>query len=266
MAQESLLNDEDELMRDEEVPGVALGTAGWSYDDWNGVFYPRGLTPSSRLRYYSRRFRTVEVDSTFYAAPALSTVQRWREETPDDFVFAAKFPKAITHDRRLVNCGLEAVAFAETMSELGAQLGPLLIQLPPSLCVRAFEDLKALLEGLPDGLMYAVEVRHRSWLIEEFADLLKSLNVALCLTCSGGHLEKFWRVTARFSYIRWLGSHDSFERFDRRQADRSSDIQWWVPRIRHLTDHGGFVFGYVNNHYEGHSPATLQTLTQALQK
>ncbi|MFU8802553.1 MAG: DUF72 domain-containing protein [Bradymonadaceae bacterium] len=242
---------------------IWLGTSGWSYDDWNGVFYPPGTSQKDRLVHYAGQFNTVEIDSTFYARPAMKTVQGWYERTPDDFIFAAKFPRSITHDARLIHCEHEAIDFVGVMSELGEKLGPLLLQLPPSLTASSFDDLAGLFEGLPDGYAYAVEVRHGSWLIDEFADLLKRWNVALTLT-SCGHLERFWRVTSRIAYVRWLGQWDAMDRFDEVQIDRSEDIAWWVPRIKHFLDQGGVVFGYVNNHYAGHAPTTVRQIEKGL--
>lgn len=242
---------------------VFLGAAGWAYDDWDGGFYPRGLAARDRLAYYATQFRTVEIDSTFYATPARSTVQGWYEKTPDDFVFAAKFPRAITHDARLVHCADETYRFIEVMSELGEKLGPLLLQFPPSWTAAAFGDLERYLEGLPDGLMYAIEVRHNSWLTDAFADLLKSWGVALCLACDGP-MQRFWRTTSRIAYVRFLGDHDAFDEFSSLRKDRTEELDWWAPRIRHFTDQGGVVFGYVNNHYAGNSPQMLEVLENRL--
>lgn len=259
-----LFEDDRELARTDVHDRLFLGSAGWSYDDWEGPFYPPGLESSERILHYAQRFRTVEIDSTFYGIPRLKTVQNWYRRTPDDFVFAAKFPRRITHEARLVNASDDTYGFIETMSELGEKLGPLLLQFPPSFTASSFGDLERYLTGLPDGLLYAVEVRHPSWLTDEFADLLKAWGVALCLPCSGGHLKKFWRTTSRVVYIRWLGQHADFDQFDRRQRDRSEDLEWWIPRIRHILDQGGTVFGYVNNHYEGHSPETLKRIEELL--
>lgn len=250
---------------DREVlhPNLYLGSAGWSYDDWDGVFYPSGTGSRDRLVHYATKFRTVEIDSTFYGIPAMRTVQNWYQRTPDDFVFSAKFPRSVTHEARLVNCADDTYRFIETMSELGDKLGPLLLQLPPSFAADRMPDLAGFLEGLPDGLMYAVEVRHPSWLNEEFAALLKRWSVAICMP-SAGRLEHFWRVTSRFVYIRWLGRHNAVERYDRAQIDRSEDLDWWIPRVRHFLDYGGTVFGYVNNNYAGHSPDTLRDIHDRL--
>ncbi|MGM0556050.1 MAG: DUF72 domain-containing protein [Myxococcota bacterium] len=247
--------------RDPVHEHLYLGTAGWAYDDWDGVFYPAGTSSTGRLSYYASRFRTVEVDSTFYATPARTTVRSWHARTPDDFIFSAKFPKTVTHEARLADCGTEAATFVDVMSELAGKLGPMLLQLPPSLTVDAFDDLARMLEGLPDGHMYAVEVRHRSWLNQEYADLLKRWNVAMVLTC-GDHLGRFWRATSRVAYIRWMGKHDVLQRFDEEQIERDEQLDWWAPRVAHFLDRGGVVFGYVNNNYTGHSPATIPTIRQ----
>jgi len=264
-AEMSLFPDEPLSENREIHPRIYLGTAGWSYDDWDGVFYPKNLAPRDRLAHYARRFRSVEIDSTFYGTPSRKSVQHWYERSPDDFIFSAKFPRSITHDARLLGCADETYRFIEVMTELGEKLGPLLLQFPPSFSASAFGDLESFFHGLPDGLMYVVEIRHPSWLTDEFAELLKTWGVGLCLTCDGA-LNRFWRVTSRIVYIRWLGDHNEFDRFDEVQRDRSEDLDWWVPRIHHLTDHGGVVFGYVNNHYAGHSPSTVALLEQKLRQ
>lgn len=247
-----------------ELAGRALiGTCGWGYDDWDGVFYPREVGGVHRLEYYARQFQTVEIDSTFYSIPARTTVQGWRQRSPDGFIFSAKFPRSITHEARLRGAGEQAEAFVDVMSELGDRMGTLLLQLPPSMTARHFEDLEAFLEGLPDGFSYAVEVRHRSWLTDSFAELLKRWNVAVVLP-DGGPLSRFWRVTSRVVYIRWLGQWDAFERYDKVQRNVEEDLQWWLPRMRHFMDRGGTILGYVNNNFAGHSPAVAQALQAAL--
>ena len=119
-----------------------LGTSGWSYGDWGRDALSRGPPSASRLAEYVKRFATVEIDSTFYGTPRRSTVQNWREVAPDGFLFAAKFPKVITHDRNLVGAEAEAENFPHTMAELGDRLGPLLLQLPPSFDVEGRCPLK----------------------------------------------------------------------------------------------------------------------------
>lgn len=240
-----------------------LGTAGWSYDDWRHSFYPDKMATTERLAHYATQFRTVEIDSTFYGIPRLETVQSWHQQVPPGFVFAPKFPRAITHEARLVHCAALATTFVETMQELGDRLGPMLLQMPPSFRADRFDDLARFLEGLPDGFMYAVEVRHRSWLTDEFAEFLKRWRVAMVLTC-GGQLGRFWRVTSRVAYVRWLGRHNAFPSYDHPQADRQEEIDWWAARMAHFLDRGGTIFGYANNNYEGFSPMTVRRIEAAI--
>src|SRR5687768_13625445 len=153
-------------------PSLYLGTSGWSYADWEGTLYPEGLPSGSRLAEYAKHYATVEIDSTFYGTPRRSTVQNWREVAPAGFLFAAKVPKEITHDRNLVGVEAEAESFLATMAGLGDRLGPLLLQLPPSFDVEGMGVLEGFLGRLPRGFRYAVEVRHRSWLGSDLPQVL----------------------------------------------------------------------------------------------
>src|SRR3712207_6270010 len=158
-----------------------LGTSGWSYADWEGTLYPEGLPAASRLAEYVKSYATVEIDSSFYGTPRRSTVQNWREIAPDGFLFAAKFPQEVTHERNLISSEAETESFISTMDELGDRLGPLLLQLPPSFTVEGMGVLEDFLKGLPEGFRYAVEVRHRSWLGSDLPEMLRERGVALTL-------------------------------------------------------------------------------------
>jgi uncharacterized protein YecE (DUF72 family) len=128
-----------------------LGTSGWSYDDWVGNTYPEGTGRAGMLRAYAAQFPTVEIDSTFYGIPRESAVRRWAEETPEHFIFAAKVPQRITHEKQLADCDAELRAFCGRMRLLGDKLGPLLLQFPYSF--RAdLEHWKAVLERIAPGL------------------------------------------------------------------------------------------------------------------
>jgi uncharacterized protein YecE (DUF72 family) len=109
---------------------ILLGTSSFTATGWNGSFYPRGTKPSDYLAFYSERFHSVEIDSTFYACPAARTVENWKAQTPDGFVFSVKVPQTITHDRVLVNCDTKLTEFLETMDILGPKLGPIVFQFP----------------------------------------------------------------------------------------------------------------------------------------
>jgi uncharacterized protein YecE (DUF72 family) len=239
-------------------PGLYLGTSGWSYADWEGTLYPEGLQAASRLAEYAKHYTTVEIDSTFYGTPRETTVERWRKVAPRGFLFAAKFPQEVTHERNLVNSRGEAEGFVHTMQALEDRLGPLLLQLPPSFSVEGMGVLEDFLSGLPEGPRYAVEVRHRSWLGSDLPALLREHGVALTLI-DYPRMPRMEDATAGFVYIRWLGDRREFPSgHTHARRDRTDDLEWWSERVDRFLSEGREVFAYANNHYQNHSPSTLE--------
>ncbi len=235
-----------------------LGTSGWSYADWEGSLYPEGLPSGSRLAEYVKHFATVEIDSSFYGTPRRSTVQKWREISPEGFLFAAKFPQEITHEKSLVGCEREAESFVRTIAGLGDRLGPLLLQLPPSFAVEGMGVLEDFLKGLPEGFRYAVEVRHRSWLGSDLPEMLRERGAALTLI-DYPRMPRMEAATADFSYIRWLGDRREFpEGHTHLKKERDEDLKWWSDLVDRFLGEGRTVFAYANNHYQNHSPSTLE--------
>jgi len=143
-----------------------VGTSGWSYDHWNGVFYPKGVAARDRLAYLSSRLTTVEIDATFYRLPSEAAVRRWATATPEDFVFAVKGSRLVTHFRRLRGVEDAVAAFMDRMSLLGSKLEVVLWQLPPDLAcdVGLMEDFCRL---LPRTVRHAIAFRPPSWLVPE---------------------------------------------------------------------------------------------------
>ena len=239
-----------------------LGTSGWSYADWEGTLYPEALPSGSRLAEYVKRFATVEIDSTFYGTPRRSTVQKWREISPDGFLFAAKFPKEITHDQSLVDAQGETENFLRAMAELGDKLGPLLIQFPPSFSVEGMGVLEDFLKYLPADFRYAVEVRNRSWLGSDLPELLGEHGIALTLIDYPG-MPRMEEATADFAYIRWLGDRREFPAgHTHLKKDRDDDLSWWSELVGRFLQENRTVFAYANNHYQNHSPSTLERFLQ----
>ena len=237
--------------------GLYLGTSGWSYSDWEGTLYPKALPSGSRLAEYVKRYATVEIDSTFYGTPRRSTVQKWREISPEGFLFAAKFPQEVTHERKLVDSEVEAEGFVRTMAELGDRLGPLLLQFPPSFAVGGMGVLEDFLKRLPDGFRYAVEVRHRSWLGSDLPEMLRERGAALTLV-DYPRMPRMEEATADFSYIRWLGDRREFPSgHTHPKKERKDDLLWWSDLVGRFLEEGRVVFAYANNHYQNHSPSTL---------
>ena len=238
--------------------GLYLGTSGWSYADWEGTLYPEALPSASRLAEYVKRYATVEINSAFYGTPSRSTVQKWREVAPDGFLFAAKFPQEVTHQQNLVGAEAEVERFLHTMAELGDRLGPLLLQLPPSFDAEGMGVLEEFLQKLPAGFRYAVEVRHRSWLRSDLPDMLRERGAALTLVDYPG-MPRMEAATADFSYIRWLGDRREFpEGHTHLKKERDDDLRWWSELVTRFLAEGKTVFAYANNHYQNHSPSTLE--------
>ena len=261
---------------------LRLGASSWSAPSWEGVFYPPGTPAGAYLEHYARHFDTVEIDATFYRAPEARTVDGWRDRTPPGFLFAAKFPQSITHEKLLVDAGVETVEFVRVMERLGDKLGPLLLQfryfrkaeLPSP---EPFLDLlERFLPALPTGPRYAVEVRNRSLLTERLFDALRRSRVALAFIDHPwfATVEEVMRRrrarTADFAYVRWLGDRKEIESrttsWDRLIVDRTPEMRRWIPAVRTLLAEGRSVFGYFNNHYAGHAVGSIRLFRDLWEK
>jgi uncharacterized protein YecE (DUF72 family) len=246
-----------------------LGTQGWTYPSWVGPFYPPGTRSTAFLEHYTRQFSTVELDTTFYAVPRLSTIAGWRDRTPAGFCFSAKFPQAITHEKGLVHCAEDAAAFVSAMLNLEQKLGPLLLQMPPSWGAGGLAALTAFLPQLPAGPRYVLEVRHKSWLgkdaLPKLLGLLQQHAVALCLV-QHAWMPRLDEVTAPFVYIRWLGRREDIpdDDFSHVRINRDVQLDAWAEQIKGYLQAGLTVFGYFNNHYQGHSPASVRAMQMRL--
>src|SRR5215210_7737627 len=164
----------------------------------------------------------------------------------------------ITHEKALAGCASEAGAFVSTMTELGDRMGPLLLQLPPSFTVEGMGVLEDFLGGLPGGARYAVEVRHRSWLGSELAGVLRERGAALTLV-DYPRMPRMEEATADFSYVRLLGNRREFPSgHTHLKKERDDDLRWWSELVGRFLEEGKTVFVYANNHYQNHSPSTLE--------
>jgi uncharacterized protein YecE (DUF72 family) len=244
-------------MMSDETGSLYLGTQGFSFDDWVGPFYPEGTSRREYLEAYAARFNSVEIDSTFYGVPRASTVDGWRERTPADFRFAAKFPKLITHEKKLDRAKGDAEAFVSRMQLLSEKLAALILQFAYSFTPDQFDRLDTFLRDLPTGPRYAVEIRNRKWLTPDFGELLSEHDCALVLQ-DLHYMPRLDWVTSDFTVIRWLGRREDIERFDEIQIDRRERLEWWAERVRAFLDDGVDVYGFFNNHFAGHSPASLR--------
>jgi len=248
---------------------IRIGTQGWNYDAWVGPFYPEGTRQADYLTIYARGFDTVEVDSTFYAIPVAKTVRGWAQRTPDDFLFALKLPQEITHERRLRNVDDLTTEFFDRIRELGPKLGPVLIQLGPDFGPTELPAVAQFLPKLPRDIRFAIEFRQRSWIHDGVLALLAEHNVAL--TLSDGRwiprkqmMQLATRPTADFLYVRWMGADQSIVDYSRIQIDRSRELESWTSVLWPYAEQGREVFGYVNNHFAGHSPESARELQRLM--
>jgi uncharacterized protein YecE (DUF72 family) len=268
-------------------PSLLLGASSWSWPDWRGLVYSEGCKEKDFIGEYARTFSTVEIDSTFYRSPPAAMVKAWDERTPPGFLFSAKVPQSITHEKYLVGCREETAGFLDAMAVLGPKLGALVFQFQYVAKGKDPEEyrtgaefrkrLAAFLAELPKGFRYAVEVRNRTWLVPDFLGLLADHGVALVLsdyyTMPGlPDLEgKIDPVTAGFAYIRFLGDRRKLDElvakkkaadpeardFDEVLVDRSREMSAWVPAISRLLDRRIDIFAYFNNHYAGCAPGSI---------
>jgi uncharacterized protein YecE (DUF72 family) len=247
---------------------VHLGTQGWNYDAWVGSFYPPRTRATEFVTVYARAFDTVEVDSTFYAVPSAKTVRGWAARTPAHFRFALKMPQEVTHERRLRGCADVARAFLDRARELDDKLAAVLLQFGPDFTPAELPALAEFLPTLPPDIRFAVEFRHRGWIYDGVLALLGEHGVALALTDGKWIPRKQMfalaeRPTADLVYVRWLGNREIVD-FSRVQVDRTRELEGWAAVIARLERDGRTIYGYFNNHFSGHSPASARDLQRLL--
>ncbi|WP_051367997.1 DUF72 domain-containing protein [Hamadaea tsunoensis] len=180
---------------------ILVGTSGWQYKDWRGPFYPRAVAQRDWLEFYAARFAAVEINNSFYRLPEKKTFADWAARTPDGFVFAPKMSRYLTHVRRLRDPAEPVARFLDRCAALGGHLGPVLLQLPPTL--RADDDaLDDTLRRFPSGVRVAVEPRHASWFTPSTRAVLERRKAALCWADRLGRpVGPGWRTT-EWGYLR----------------------------------------------------------------
>ena len=230
---------------------ILLGTSGWDYKDWIGPFYK---TEDERKLYsYSKIFKTAEIDSTFYAYPSQGTVMGWLRYTPKDFIFTAKLPQIITHEKMLnLQFGVEEDLknFCKLMKPLNdeGKLGCLLIQMPPTFKIN-LDLLENFFKILPEEFRFAIEFRNITWMTIETWKLLKKYNVAYTIV-DEPLLPPEVHITADFAYFRW---HGRGRRPWYNYMYKVEELEFWVPRVKEVSSKTENVFGYFNNHYHGYA-------------
>lgn len=207
-----------------------VGTSGYAYKEWKGTFYPERLPDKQMLRYYGERFRTVEINNTFYRMPTLATMESWAREVPEDFKFVLKAPQQITHVQRLRNAGNPVSHLLDVAAVLTERLGALLFQLPPNLKKDA-PLLRDFLALLPPQIRAALEFRHTSWFDDEVYGLLHDHQAALCIAEAENAIEVPFVTTADWGYLRL-----------RRPDYGDAELRAWVQRVQGRPWRDAFVF------------------------
>lgn len=220
---------------------ILVGTSGFDYKDWRGSFYPRFIKSGDRLAFYTQHFDTVELNVTFYRMPAASAFRGWRDALPEGFVFAVKASRYLTHIRRLVDPEQPVEFLMERAGELGDRLGPILLQLPPSLEID-LERLERTLEAFGREVRVAVEPRHKSWFVPQLCEVLRRHDAAFVLADRRGPITPLWS-TSGWTYLRMhQGSATP------RPCYGDAALQSWVDRLGELPGGaGGSGYVYFNN-------------------
>ena len=265
------------------TPQLRIGLSGWSYPRWRGVFYPAALARGTELAYAAQLFTSVEINASFYRLQRAETFERWAQQTPAEFVFAVKGSRYITHLKRLESRTALANFFASGVLALGAKLGPLLWQLPPTLrfdpaLIGPFLDLlprsmsaAAELATAHDErvtsytggiaadrpLRHAIEVRHESFRDARLYDLLRERSVALVVADSAGHFPQIFENTAGFSYVRLHGQDELYT-----SGYDDASLRRWAGRIAQWRADGRDVYVYFDNDAKVRAPVDAMRLQE----
>jgi len=231
------------------IPGAFhIGTSGWSYKHWSGIFYPENMKPDKYLEYYSTRYHCVELNSSFYHLPLKTTIAGWIKRTPVSFKFCPKMSRFITHQLQLANIEEALGKFFDVFEEMKEKLGPVLVQLPPGLPYdkSRVSNFLEIIRNLYGQYRFAVEVRHKSWINDEFFDQLSHYGTAFVIADSGKRFPYYEAVTADFVYLRFHGRDHLYA------SDYSeNDLRPYAEKISHWLHENKKVWAFFNNDFHG---------------
>jgi uncharacterized protein YecE (DUF72 family) len=232
------------MNKKQSLQSVRIGTSGWVYPHWQGIFYPNDYPKRRWLEYYALHFDALELNASFYRLPDSLTFQKWQQRTPAGFFWAVKMNRYVTHVLRLKNVESAINRFYGAVSSLGNKLGPILIQFPPSF-VYEKSLIVSFLDLLDPSLKHAIEIRHESWMQDEFMDYLRQRNVAFCISDSAGRYPMRITVTADFAYLRLHGSQKLYA-----SLYTEEELKSWAEKIRNWSCETWVFF---DNDFEGNA-------------
>lgn len=238
---------------------IHIGTSGWSYKHWRGNFYPADVRVKDHFAYFQKYFKTVELNNPFYHLPPKQTFINWKNTVSDDFVYAVKASRYITHMKKLKEPAESLANFLENVVGLEEKLAVILFQLPPGweINIGRFTEF---LGKLPKEHRYTFEFRNTTWYDERIYNLLKQYNCAFCIYELAGHVSPM-EVTADFVYIRLHGPGDKYQGSYPEQT-----LQEWADKCKEWSKEGKDVFVYFDNDQEGYAAFNairLRELTDA---
>ncbi len=238
---------------------IYLGTSGWYYEHWKKKFYPEKISKKEWLKHYCQQFKTVEVNATYYRLPKEKTIKSWYDKSPDDFLFALKGSRIITHIKKLNQVKREVKKFYQLSKKLKNKFGPVLWQLPPQQHLD-LEKLKKFLKVLKKiKHENVVEFRHNSWFCPEVYELLKEYKTALCII-SHPKLPTKREITAKFTYLRWHGQHSLYA-----SKYSKEELKKWANWIKKFKKKGvKKVYGYFNNDFNAYAVKNCLELKKKL--
>jgi uncharacterized protein YecE (DUF72 family) len=239
---------------------ILIGTSGWHYKHWIGVFYPPGTRGSEMFEFYARHFNTVEINNSFYRLPLATTFDTWRESSPDRFCFAVKASRFITHMKKLKDPESSSAKFFLVAERLQQKLGPILFQLPPRWKVNV-ERFSEFLASLPKGHRYVIEFRDESWFVTPVFELLRQYNVGFCIH-DFADMKVPNEITADFTYVRFHGP-TSAKYFGSYSNDQ---LRRWAKRIEEWQGRLSAVYAYFNNDPGGEAVKNALLLKKLLRR
>jgi uncharacterized protein YecE (DUF72 family) len=236
-----------------------IGTMGFAYTAWRGVFFPPSVKQGEQLSYYASRFDAVELDTTFHAMPTVERVRHWAGQVDDDFRFAVKAPKQVTHETMPDERVELMQSFLDVVSAFEQKLGAVLMQFSPMFDSSSAPAMIRFLDRLQSGIPLAVEFRHPSWRTSGIDQLLRERGICLV---ANDYFDRTQPIipTANFLYLRFIGEHNRFPKMNQEELDTDDRLAWWADQIHAAAPRGATVWAMFNNDYAGYSPATAERL------
>jgi uncharacterized protein YecE (DUF72 family) len=236
---------------------IRIGTSGWYYEHWKGLFYPADLPKSKWFEHYAQHFDTVEINNTFYHQPKEQSIQRWQKIAPDGFLYAVKANRYITHIKKLKDTSDSLQRFFEGINLLKRKLGPVLYQLPPSLHID-LDKLESFIKLLPKKKTSVFEFRHKSWYCDDTYKLLEKYGVGFCIHDMPDK-ESPQIVTSDVIYIRFHGTTGRYS-----GSYPKSQLQDWAKWIKDKSKNARSIYAYFNNDVNGHAIKNAKQLKELI--